>query len=296
MLGSSGFIGSHLYHRLRATGEVVVGLGRNGNSPSDFCLDTSDPHWLVRILKQKKVSVLVNTLGNVSSSPSKSLESEAWNEIRIGFEVAIEELGKLRRVIHLGSAAEYGRSQTPFKESDVPNPTDHYGESKLLESEFMFSLTTKGCRVTVVRPSSVLGLNTKGSMLLPSALRAITEGVKVTVRDPVAVRNYIYVEDLVDGLIDAIRKVDDLPVILNFGSTENLSIMSTLMALADAFGVPLEEFASGAHKGESREDSLRGLDVVTLDSSLALETLGWKAKTDLRSALTSIGKDLGIIR
>lgn len=296
LLGSSGFIGSHLHRRLRLSGEVVIGFSRNHQSLPEVCADTSDPLWLVKILKQRNVSVLVNAMGRVSNSPTRALDARGWQEIRKGFQEASEYLPRLRRILHIGSAAEYGGSKIPFKESDVPNPTNSYGQSKFEETKFMTSLIASGSRVTVIRPSNVIGSNLRGSMLVPTALRAITTGKKMVVSNPYAVRNYIYVEDLVDGLTHAIRIVGNLPPILNFGSPYNLSTMSTLNALSESIGVTLEQFVSGKLLAKAGKECLDSTDTLTLDSRLASQELGWKAKTDVRSAFLKIGNDLGIIR
>ncbi|MDP3013944.1 MAG: NAD-dependent epimerase/dehydratase family protein [Candidatus Subteraquimicrobiales bacterium] len=45
--------------------------------------------------------------------------------------------GKLKRVVFASSAAVYGSIESPFKESDVPNPQDIYGISKLANESFL---------------------------------------------------------------------------------------------------------------------------------------------------------------
>ena len=44
---------------------------------------------------------------------------------------------KLVRFIQIGSSAEYGKIQSPLKESAKPKPTEIYGKSKLLASNFL---------------------------------------------------------------------------------------------------------------------------------------------------------------
>ena len=295
ILGWSGFIGSSLRAHLEQQGLSVFGLGRSSSLSSASSIDTADPKWLLRILDTHRVSIVVNSIGNVSKSTSRAIDSQSWEEIRKGFEEAIDGLMGLKRVIHFGSAAEYGSAPIPFSEHALASPTTDYGRAKLKETQFISSLSNHGVRTIVVRPSNVIGANMRGGMLIPSALRAISGGEKLQVVKPYAVRNYVYISDLIRAVIRIILDEGSLPQILNLGSSNNFSNYATLGKLASALSLPLESFVTGLDSEIAPEGVDSSPDTLTIDSDLARIVLGWEHETSMESAFLKIGRDLGLI-
>ena len=134
-----------------------------------------------------------------------------------------------------------------------------------------------------MRPSNVIGANMRGGMLIPSAFRAISEGQKLQVVKPYAVRNYVYISDLIRAVIRIILDEGSLPQILNLGSSNNFSNYATLGKLASALSLPLESFVTGLDSEIAWEgvDSIH--DTLTIDSDLARIVLGWEHETSMES-------------
>lgn len=295
ILGWSGFIGSNLRAHLEKLGRSVVGIGRSTFETPLPSVDTSNPGWLLRILESRPITSVVNALGNVSSSSARALNTESWEQIRIGFTEAVHRLAELNKVVHIGSAAEYGSALTPFKEADSPRPNSPYGREKLKETLFFSELARHGVNVTVVRPSNVVGANLRGGMLIPSALRAITRKEKISITNPVAIRNYIYVSDVVEAITKITRRQEPLPKILNLGSSHNFSNWEIIEELALSLGVDVESFATKRTNTGPVWNGNTTADCLTVNSDLAVSELGLGPGTAVQDAFRQIGREIGLL-
>lgn len=295
ILGWSGFIGSSLRTHLEKLGRPVVGIGRSAFETPLPRIDTSNPGWLLRILESRPITSVVNALGNVSSSSARALHPESWEQIRIGFSEATRRLAGLKVLVHIGSAAEYGSGSTPYKESDWPRPNSDYGREKLKETIFFSALAEHGVNVVIVRPSNVVGANLRGGMLLPSALRAISRKEKISVTDPIAIRNYVYVADVVDAISKITLRQAPLPNILNLGSSYNFSTWEILEELALSLGVDVESFATKQSKISPLWNGNSPADCLTVNSDLAASELGLGPGTEMQEAFRQIGREIGLL-
>ena len=64
----------------------------------------------------------------------------------------------VKRIVFCSSMARYGNISTPFKESDIPNPVDPYGVSKLAAENILKILSkTHGVEYNIAVPHNIIG-------------------------------------------------------------------------------------------------------------------------------------------
>ena len=65
---------------------------------------------------------------------------------------------KVKRIVYCSSMARYGNIKNPFNESDVPNPVDPYGISKLAAEKLLINLcNTNKIEYNIAVPHNIIG-------------------------------------------------------------------------------------------------------------------------------------------
>jgi len=190
------------------------------------------------------------------------------------------------RLIHVGSAAEYGAGAfgVPVTERDMTRPTSDYGRAKLLATQIVLSGAVEAQVLRVFNPvgsgagrSSLVGL---GITQLQSALEAGAPSIEL---GPLgAYRDFVHVDDVADAIVLAGRTTGAGGPLMNIGSGQARQARDLVHLLAEVAGFRGEivEHSSGS----SRSDEVAWQQA---DISVAAHELGWSPRRDLRSGLES---------
>jgi nucleoside-diphosphate-sugar epimerase len=200
--GGTGFIGSHLLQHLQASGERVRALSRRtaqqpaGASLEWFQADFADRRSLERALEG---ATAVIHLAGVTKAlrPAEFYTGNA----RATEALARAAAGRDLRFVHVSSLAAIGPSATgvPVDEDTAPHPLTHYGKSKLEAELAVRSLLPQA---VIVRPPVVYGPRDTDVFQL---LKSISQGLVLEISGGERWFNAIYVEDLVEGILAAVR-------------------------------------------------------------------------------------------
>ena len=106
--------------------------------------------------------------------------------------------------VNIGSSSEYGRKSTPMKETDVLEPDRIYGIAKAAQSHLcaQFAQVRSSTSIVTLRLFSVYGPWEEPARLIPNTLRRAILGEPLLLSSPKTVRDFIYVDDVVDVITD----------------------------------------------------------------------------------------------
>lgn len=166
--GGAGFIGSHVVDRLVSNGHLVCviddlsgGSIENLNPFVGFYeCDLRDTQKADQIISKIKPDIVYHLAANAAESKSHfspiDITSRNYNTFLNTLVPALKS--GMRRIVVTSSIAVYGTLQTPFKESDTPNPEDLYGLSKLVMEESLKILSqVHDFEYVITRPHNVYG-------------------------------------------------------------------------------------------------------------------------------------------
>ena len=126
VIGASGFLGRHVWHQARAAGMEVVTAGRSPlpgsprHRPAD--LAGEDPARIASMLAEVAPGAVVNCAGTTSGAPGTLAVANVNGTYTLV--TAMLQAGLPARLVHLGSAAEYGATEpgVPITEGTRPRP------------------------------------------------------------------------------------------------------------------------------------------------------------------------------
>lgn len=297
VLGAGGFIGRAVVSALRDADLRVVEARRDGASAEgdgdveriDLLADPATR--LAERLRAVAPDVIVNCVGATTGSAERLLVANVRTVERLLEAAATARSGA--RLIHLGSAAEYGARPigVPVTESDEPQPESDYGMTKLAATRLVVQTAAAGGPSAIVlRLFNVLGPNMPAASLVGAALEALraarTTGASTIEMGPLeAVRDFVDLRD-VAGAVAAACAVPQAGVpIVNVGSGVGHSARELVDALAHrlAYDGTIVERRGGSPRSA-------GVPWQVADISVARRALGWAPRWEFASTVDWIAR------
>lgn len=219
VLGAAGFIGRWTVRALSARGADLAVVVREGPGAAALRQDAgpgvrlivedlAHPDAIGRIIEASDPSIVFNLAGYGVDRAERSLELMAVLNTRL-VERLCESLDARPRhswnglrLVHAGSALEYGRIGAPLTEASAPWPDTPYGRTKLEGTRALAACCARtGLRAIVARLFTVYGPGEQSDRLLPSLLRTARTGLPLALTSGRQRRSFTYVEDVAEGLL-----------------------------------------------------------------------------------------------
>ena len=290
--GGAGFIGSALANRLLLEGhEVRVIDNLSAGSPDDLHEDihftrgdVTDKPKLWRILN--KVDCVYHLAARVSV-PESVLYPTEYNATNVGGTVSLMEAMRdagVKRVVFASSGAIYGeQGQEQVSEKLPPKPTSPYGVSKLSAEHYVKTIGQLwGIETVILRIFNAYGpgqpLSPSHPPVIPQFIQqALGDGSVIIFGDGNQIRDFVFIDDGVNGLLQAAtaNKVDKQ--IINIGSGLGTSINQ----LAEMVSIVSKHNAQILHI----ETESGGVSKLVADISTARRLLNYTPKTELMQGL-----------
>jgi len=291
VIGGSGFIGSHLLGVLVPSGKSITSLDRSEVSAirkiggvSYVTGDYSDEELIENLLSEHDEVIHLAYASQPNTSfddPFFDLSQNLPPTIQL-FDIA-SRYGV--RVLFVSSGGTvYGESiATPISEDHPTRPISPYGVTKLtLEKYAHFYAVTRGLNVVYVRPANPYGEGQRpftGQGFISTAMALALQGKPIDIYGKHgAVRDYIYIDDLIEGIMTVLDKGKSNEV-YNIGSSmgySNLQVIDEIKKILGYSGMGIEV----CHKLERPFD----VKVNILDTG-KLKSLGWTPKVSVNQGM-----------
>ena len=315
--GGLGYLGSHAVLELIKQNYGVVILDNLSNSRKknlnvleeisdqkiDFYeADIRDDKKLNKIFRDNNISGIMHFAGLKSVKKSYS-EREEYFDVNVnGTKNLINTLNETninkKFFIFSSSACVYGKPDyLPYDENHSLRPENYYGQTKL-ESEIFLEKTFKShkdWKIIILRyfnpigshHSYLIGDNPLGKPenLLPNILKAVNSdrkslkifGLDHDTFDGTPVRDFIHVEDLINGHVLALnflrKNKKDIYEIFNIGRGEGLSVLELIKSFEDTNDVKVSFEFTEKRKGD--------LPIYYSSAKKINKKLGWVPKFSL---------------
>jgi nucleoside-diphosphate-sugar epimerase len=289
--GATGFVGACLAWRLAELGaEVHATLREQVNTWRldglhgrivEHRLDLRNAELSAQVLRRVQPNIVFHCAAH-GSYPFQHDARAIFESNAIGTVNLLAALGEIdfECLVHTGSSSEYGLKGRPMAETDLLEPLGAYAVSKAASTLFCQSVARiSGQPLVTLRLFSVYGFYEEPSRLIPYAIDCCLRG-----RDPILsagtqVRDFVFIEDVVDAcLIAGITR--PVPAeIVNVGSGVECTIREVVEAIVELSGSRVTPRWGAL--------PVRPLEPRTwvADTSKAKRLFGWSAKRSLREGL-----------
>lgn len=275
--GAAGFLGSGLCRSLGRAGARVHAVTRrpppeDSGSVAWIQADCADPEELRSLLTEVRPQVIYHLTGHGVGSPDLGAVLPTLRDDLVACVTMLTvatEIG-YERMILAGSMEE---PMTP----DIP-PNSPYAAAKACSTTYarMFHRVLDA-PVTVVRPYMTYGPGQRSHKIIPSIVRSCLRGESPEIGSGDRIVDWVYLDDVVDGMIKAARAPDVEGLTIDLGSGAGVAIREVAERIVALTGAPPPVY-DPARK--------RPFEVVRLaDLAPARERLGWTPATSLDEGL-----------
>lgn len=256
--GASGFIGKHLVWRLNKLDDLdVTPVYRNGSGPGvrvESYFDTPCADVLIHLAENPNLADLNERYVIESGALLDSLLKKNF-----------------RFMIYASSASVYGdASLKQWMEIDNPKCASEYCRGKMLNEEKVLASSGLVARIT-----NVIGPGMSDSNVLSDIIKQIPGEGPIIVRDEKPIRDFIWVEDLVDAFVKLLKC--NQSGIFNVGSGKSFSIRQLVQLATKLSGDPERAIKS------LKQSLTESTSYISIEKLMA--TCAWQPKTPLTQAL-----------
>lgn len=298
--GGAGFIGSHLCEKLltlkykvllldifQNSGNIKSKLSnisniKNNSNLTLLDLDLDNKETLLQIFRKFNISCVVHLAGKASVSESTTNPLHTVKENIIGtvqlFECAVES--RVNHIVFASSGLVYGLTKRlPMKEEDQSLIlTSPYAiavrAAELLAYSFFHSYSVP---FTGLRLFPVIGPRMRSNLFLPVIVNQISRELPVVIYgDGLTVRGYVYIDDVVEGIVRSISKPDGYQLI-NLGGEMPLSLLDLIKIVENVLG----KKAKIIYKSQRKEE----IPQLYPDIGKAGKLLNWKPKISIEEGI-----------
>jgi UDP-glucose 4-epimerase len=307
--GGAGYIGSVVSDQLLAAGHQVTVLdnlsrGHRKAVPSAAELvvgDLADAENLVALFQRKKFDAVLHFAAFIEAGESMKFPEVFFRNNTANALAVLEAMfaARVNRFVFSSTAALYGNPvRTPIQEDDALQPTNAYGESKLLVERMLeWFHRIHGLRYASLRYFNAAGAaapdrgeaHQPESHLVPRIMNVALGkekhiqvfGTDYPTADGTCVRDYIHVSDLATAHLLALEALDRSErLIYNLGSGQGFTVRQVIEGVQRVSGCEIPVLESPRRDGDPA--------VLIASSDKIRRELNWKPKfPDLDSILAS---------
>jgi NDP-hexose 4-ketoreductase len=288
IIGASSFLGRHLRPAVPAAGHTLLTAGRSAGWDLRLDLTMDSPGRVAELIASVAPDVVVNCAG-ATAGTAEVLAAANITAVHTLVTALLgwpgHEPGRSPRLVHIGSAAEYGAvaAGVPVTEDAVPRPAGLYGATKLGGTRLVELARTAGVDAVVLRLFNVVGAGSPEDTLPGAVVAQLRHGGGLKLGPLDAIRDFVDARDAADAVLAAAAAPALPHAIVNIGSGTGVAarvLVQQLLSVAD-LDVAVHEDAPGSARSG-------GLGWQQADISRAAADLGWRPRRDLADSVRDL--------
>ncbi|HEX6128523.1 MAG TPA: NAD-dependent epimerase/dehydratase family protein [Candidatus Limnocylindria bacterium] len=284
VLGAGGFIGRHVAAAARSA--PGVDLVVHGRELLD--LDAATDDELAELLRTTAPDAIVNAVGAIGGPVELMRRLNAALPERLGH--AVLAASPHARLVHLGSAAEYGHGERGVATSEdwPPRPVSPYGETKLAGTGAVLALAERGLDGVVLRVFNPIGAGLPETAVLGRAAAEMRRAIaadedRIRLGPLGAYRDFVDVADVADAVLAVTRPARITARLLNVGSGQATRVRAAVRGLAEVAG-----FGGAIEESSRPPDRSSEVDWQRADVRRVASVAGWRPTRPLQGALRDL--------
>lgn len=295
--GGAGFIGSHLCRKLVCEGNSVVAVDNLAQGDTELIsdlikddnftfveADVFDVVKMQSLFKHTKFDMVYQLVANTSVqrggySPMLDIRETLSSTIEVLNYVA--QFG-VKKFAYMSSSTVYGTMNEVMRESTAHlQPISFYGAAKLAGEAFASAFSSMyGIQMWVLRLSNVVGADATHGIVhdIKEKLQKDTNELHL-LGDGTQAKPFIHVDDVVEGILHAIKKLTDQYNVIQVGNEQQISMREVAEIILKELNLDTKIVFSDVATTWAGDVERYRYDVTKLRS------LGWSPKWNTREAI-----------
>lgn len=245
--GVTGFLGSNIAKSLIKKGNTIFATHRT-SSTFEKCIpfiseinwiNIDENDWKDQFRAIKADQLIHAAWGGIGAHNRNNWETQLQNFFlsKEYFDLA-SDCG-IKKVIAIGSQAEYGSNESSVNENTLERPNDAYGAVKTLTANYLRNLFVGTLTQWYwIRVFSVFGEGENPEWLFPYVISNLLNNKPVKLTLCEQKYNYLYIDDFLNQLFPVIQSNENKSGIYNLCNDESITINKILELVSDLMNVP----------------------------------------------------------
>ena len=297
--GGAGFIGSHVVDRLISRGDHIVNIDnidpcydvniklkniQNHESPNYSFIkgDIRNKELLQDVFAKNDFDIVLHLAAKTGVRPSIQ-DPREYSEVNILGTLNILECMKdfnVKKIIFASSSSIYGNnSKTPFSETDaVDFPISPYAATKKSGELLCYNYHhLYNINITCLRFFTVYGPRQRPEMAISYFVKSALTGLPIQLfGDGTSLRDYTYIDDIVDGIFKAIEHCSGYNI-YNLGESQTTSLTELIAIIEDVCSKKIIKEKLPLQKGD--------VNLTYADINKARNEIGYNPKTLIKDGV-----------
>lgn len=255
LTGATGFIGSNIAKVLLGKGYDIYATHRTLSS-FEKCIqfkykinwiNTDNSDWKKQIKAIKPDQLIHVAWGGMEAGDRNNWDIQIrnfWYSKEL-FDI-VKKCG-VKKVIALGSQAEYGGYGFPVNETIPLMPNDAYGAIKTLTANYLRNLFENSATEWYwIRIFSVFGEGENIGWLIPTVISKLLKNEAIPLTPCKQQYNYLYITDFLTQFLSVVQCTENQSGIYNLCNSESITLKNLLLQIANLIGVSPQLLQFGA--------------------------------------------------
>lgn len=295
--GGAGFIGSHICKRLVNEGHQVVVIDNLSNGSLEYLkelegnpkfsfheFDVNNTIKLRSVFDSQPFDMVFHLAANADvtkgeESPQVDYENTLQTTLSV---LEMMRIYEIKKFFFASSSTVYGNVEERLQDfRSIMRPISHYGAAKMASEAFISSFShLHNFQVWIARFSNAVGPNMKHGVIhdLVKKLQVHPDVLEVY-GDGTQLKPYIYIDDLVDGVMTLLEKTNDDYNAYLVGVDSSLTVDQIVKIAMDETGVHVPVHYGGRYSGWKGDVRKYQYDITSL------RLLGWVPKYSAEEAV-----------
>lgn len=245
--GASGFIGSHLTHKLADLQADITALSNkqtNQGKTSMTIGDITDTDFILELFKNNHFEYCFHLAGQAlvdkgSTDPTPTFEINikgTWNILEAARQ------NKVQGTIIASTSHVYGQNTLPFLEEYFPRPSRPYETSKACADMIAQTYAQYySLPVAIARCVNIYGPGDQNDRIVPHTIKNLINNKPPEILNDMVTRDYIYIDDVINAYITLAENLPTLEekngnIIFNFGTGKHYTNKDIVEKIIKLFG------------------------------------------------------------
>lgn len=228
--GGYGFIGSHLARRLlNLQAKIVLFIRTPSNSwrlkdiiknIETYEIDIRDRKQVQDAIKKVNPDYIFHLAAyGVNSAHTDYMHAIETNIIGTCNIIQAAKLVNCKKIINFGSSSEYGNKMEPIHENMLLTPVDIYGSTKAAATILAHQIASENSiNLITLRPFGIFGESEEPHKIFSYIILQVLQNKDVNLTFCNQLRDYCYIENIIDACILAVENTTVQNEIFNIGS------------------------------------------------------------------------------
>ena len=295
--GGAGFIGSHLCKRLVKEGHQVVTIDNLSNGSLEnlkglednslftfYKFDVNNAMRLRGVFDKYSFDMVFHLAANADvskgeESPAVDFENTLQSTLSV---LEMMRMYEIKKFFYASSSTVYGNANERLQEHrSIMRPISHYGAAKLASEAFVSSYSSlHDFQVWIARFCNAVGPDmTHG--VIPDLIRKLKKHPEYleVYGDGSQTKPYIWIDDLVEGVMTMLAKKNDDYNTYLVGVDSNVTVEKIAQIVMDEVGIHIPIIYGGRYSGWKGDVRKYSYDVSQL------RLMGWSPKYTAEEAV-----------